>query len=465
MATISFSGLASGIDGDAVIKAMLDAKRVQNIPLENKLAQNSEETTALTEFNTKLLKLRDLLKDFTTVAGAPISKVATSSHPDAVGVSATSNAFASSVSINVSQIARGGTLSFNDRFSEVDAKVAPGISSPETLNISVGLGDKLTSLSITITNETTLREVAQAINDQSNGKVVASMVNVGTDASPEFLLLLNSSETGEEKGTLAASVSSGLEAFAGFTVEQARDAIFHVSGIGEVTRPTNQVQGLLPGLTFDLKQAGTGPVQLNVSNNAGKTAEKLEAVVTAVNELIGFSRDNSKVERQESEGNITNTFGTLANSRVDEQFISSMREAFSSAGGGLEGAVRMFADLGVSIQRDGTYKFDGEKFNEALSKEPSAVSQILSSFADRLGSASGLIQTYTGFDGMLASAKRSNDTQNERINDKIARVETMLQRQEQNLKLMFASLESTIGRLNSQGNALASVLSSLDAGK
>ena len=50
MASISFSGLASGIDADAIIKSTTETKKLQLIPLQNTVAFNDQESEGLEEF-------------------------------------------------------------------------------------------------------------------------------------------------------------------------------------------------------------------------------------------------------------------------------------------------------------------------------------------------------------------------------------------------------------------------------
>ena len=92
MPDIKFSGLASGIDGEAIIQATIEARRLAAIPLENKVTQNESESTALEEFNTRLLSIRDSVKEFLTLAGGAVSRTASSSNEDSVVGIASSNA-------------------------------------------------------------------------------------------------------------------------------------------------------------------------------------------------------------------------------------------------------------------------------------------------------------------------------------------------------------------------------------
>jgi flagellar hook-associated protein 2 len=467
MATVSFSGLASGIDGDAVIKALLDSRRLVEVPLQNKITNNDDENSALEEFNTRLLTLGDKLEDFLTLSGSAVSKSAKSSNDDAVQAVAGASALTSSTTIEVLKLAKYATVSFADKFTTLDQPIAPGLSAPATIDLTVGSGSSAEVVSVEIDGTTTLNELVQKINDAGDGKVQASTINMGTASDPQYILVLNGLNSGVEKGTLSVNMSPEIIAQGIFqtpTVSQAQDALVDVSGIGQVSRSSNQISDLIPGLSLELKQEGTGPVTISVAGDAEKTAMKLNDLVEAINQVISYCNDNSTIERVEDEDSVSNTFGTLARTRVDEQVVDAIKQALSGSVSTITGSeVRVFADLGVTTQRDGTLKFDKDAFIKAASKNGPAVEQILHQFADRLGTTEGVVSQYTKFQGIIERAQDANDQETESLNDRLARLERSLEQQKEMMVKIFANLESTMSQLNSTSQSLTSILSGLSS--
>lgn len=465
MPTVSFSGLASGIDGDAITNALIEARRLASIPLESKVKKNDDETSALEEFNTKLLTLNDMVKDFLTLAGGAVSKAATSSNEDAVGASATANATSGTTSFEVMNLAKAAIISFDDGFSSVDDPIAPGLSAAATIDITVGSGDAAEVISVTVDSETTLRGLAEAVNGDGSGKVQATYVNTGTENDPNYVFVLNGLHTGVEKGMMQVAVSAELAAqgiFQAPTVSQAENAVLNVTGIGQVNRSGNQISDLIPGLTLQLKQENSGPITISVDNDTDKTAKKLGDLIEAINEVVRYSNENDTIERVEDEKGVTNVFGTLARTRVDDQAIQSIRAALAGASSDVEGSeVNVFADLGVTTERDGTLKFDSGVFMEAVAKDPNAAEDILQGFADKLGTTNGIISEYTRFQGTIDRAIEANSEENESISDRLARLERSLEQQREMMNKIFANLEQTISRLNSDGDALVSMIAGL----
>lgn len=461
MAAISFSGIASGIDGDAIIKATQDARRSAYIPLENQVSFNEEESTSLQEFNGKLLSLGDSLQGFMTLTGGAVERKATSSNPDAVAVSASSAAIASTHSFSVEQIAKSAFMSFAGRFSAPDALVDPS-GTGGTISLSIGQGSEQKTFSIDVTASTTLADLALALNDQDSGSLNASVINVGTVASPSYALTVSGSQMGAAKGEMAVSLSGGLSAgtsLGAINLEQASDAVLNVTGLGRVTRSTNTISDVIPGVTLALK-GPTGLVTTSVSADTEATTGKLDEFVARLNELISFAAEKNLVERVETSKGVTNKYNSLAKTNVDNQALAAIREAISSTRSSGTGAVQIMADLGITIQRDGSYQFDKTAFNESLSKDEAGVQSVLQKFADKVAGSQGVIADYTKYQGQIERAIKSNETENQAANDKLARFEEQLAREEEMMRKLFAGLEARISGLNSSASALSSLVAS-----
>jgi len=463
MSSVSFSGLASGIDSEALIKATLDARRLANRPLEAQIESNEKESKGLEEFNTKLLALNDSLKDFLTLAGNGISKSGTSSDGDTLGVSVSNAAPVSTTNVTVEALAKSATLSFGARYSAVDSPVAPAISGTETLTVTVGSGSDAKEIKVDVTSTTTLRELADKIAEMSEGKVSASVINVGTDESPQYAMVLATSDTGLLKGSLGLSVSAGLNGvLSDYSLDQAQNSRFTIAGIGEVSRSTNKISGIIPGVTFELKQVSPIPVQINVTDDRDKTKERFKKVVGLFNELVTFSKEKSQIERLD---NGQNSYGDLARTRVDEQAIQGIKQALSDAISANGTTARSFADLGLATERDGSLKLDEDKFSSQLADDNIGASELLTKLADMLSASGGVIDGFTRYQGVVDLAITSNSSENTTMQAKIDRLEDILVKQEQSLKLLFANLESRISKLNSSSDAIAGMIAGTSSPK
>ncbi len=166
MPLINFSGIASGIDSNALIEALTSATRKQRItPSQDKIDELTEANASLEELDTKFAALKDKASDFTTLSGGALVKSAESSDETAVTATATGLATNGTYTVSVTTIAKNATGSFNDRFASDDTIVNSGINNGDpagqrTLTVSIGTGAELETTSIELTNTTTWAEVA-----------------------------------------------------------------------------------------------------------------------------------------------------------------------------------------------------------------------------------------------------------------------------------------------------------------
>jgi flagellar capping protein FliD len=75
MAALSFSGIASGIDSQAIIDSSIASARLARVtPSQTKVGQLEETNTALKTLGEKLGALRSTLQQFTSLSGGGVSK-------------------------------------------------------------------------------------------------------------------------------------------------------------------------------------------------------------------------------------------------------------------------------------------------------------------------------------------------------------------------------------------------------
>ncbi len=464
MALINFSGIASGIDSSSLIKALLDKERAARIsPLEKKVSSLEDTNSAFGELSDLLSKLKTSSAKFRALNGSAISKSVTSSDETVATATASGAATNGQYTLTVSTLAKNGTYSFNDRFASDTTAIDSGIVDGDpavdrTVTVTLGTGAEQESIGIELTSTTTAGEFVTQFNAQST-QGSASLVNVGTSASPSYAIVISSNNEGTEEGQIGVSVGSsitGAGAFTAGTLSQATDATFTVSGIsGTITRSSNTVNDVISGVSLNLSEVGAATV--TVGNDSSATAATLQEFVDAYNEVVNYVRENDLVTREESGSEVSNLFAPLASTSIDENILSALRSSLGSATTS-GGAVSVLADLGITTQRDGTLKFDTDTFNTALADDPNGVQAITEALGEDLASVGGTIDQFIQFGGLIDQSENSNKTEITSANSRIAEIEQNLSRQEESLIRQFARLESLIGQLNSQQSALSGLL-------
>jgi flagellar hook-associated protein 2 len=466
MAGINFSGLASGLDTAALIQASSDQMRASRVtPNQKRVTELEETNTALDELSNKLDLLKTSLRQFTTLNGGGVSKVASSSKESVLTASASNSAVNGAYTVTVNTLAKNHTFCFDRTFAALNEVVEPALTGAEpvdqrTMSFTIGTGAEQENVDVVVTDGNfTASDFVTAFNNASS-KAEASIINVGTESSPIYKVVLTSSYEGTEKGGISrTAIGSGILTMLTYGEDPAADATIIVTGIGVVTRSSNTISDVIPGLTMTLSSTGTSTVR--ISEDADTTVTKVQDFIDAYNDVVKYIGENNQITRDESKSEAVNTFAPLASSRVDDNALVSLRSALSGAASSGGSAVRIFADLGITTQRDGTLSFDSTKLKTSINKEPTSVSEILQSFADTAATTGGTIDVYTRYNGLLDLTLNNNKDAVSDLNARIQEAEKQIARQEESLKARYARLEGLMSKLQQQQSSLTSALSGL----
>ena len=466
MAVMSFSGLASGIDSAALIEAASEASRTTRVkPNEKRVTELQETNAATEELSNKLDLLRATLKGFTTLSGGGVSKTGVSSKESVVTAEASNAAINGGYSVTVNSLAKNHTFSFDATFASISGAVQNTLSGAEptadrTISFTVGTGAEQESIGIEITDAAYSASDFVAAFNNASSKAQASLVNIGTTASPSYKIVLTSVYEGTEKGTVTqTAIGAALTNLVAHSEDAADDAEIVITGIGTITRTTNSITDVIPGVTLNISSLGSAIVR--IAEDVDTTVSRVQDFIDSYNEVVQFVNENNQVTRDETKKEVINIFAPLASTRNDDNALSALRSALSSATASGGSVARIFADLGITTDRNGTLKFDSTKLKTAIASEPTSVSDILSSFADITATTTGTIDIYTRFQGLLELSVNNNK---ETISDLITRIqesEKQIERQADSMRARYARLEGLMSRLQQQQSSLTSVLSGL----
>jgi flagellar hook-associated protein 2 len=455
MSSITFSGLASGIDTNALIDAITESSRTTQVaPYQRQVDDLEETNSAFEELASKVSELKTTLSQFTSVAGGGLSKSATSSRDSVASATLSSAATNGSYSLSVTSIAKNATYSFGAGYSSETSALGAG---SETVTYTVGTGADIETVSFNVTAATTVTDFVTSFNAASS-KAEASLVNVGTSSTPSYKVVISSSNEGLIKGQLLRTSSgNGTWLTGSESTDQAANASFSIAGIGSITRSTNTVSDVISGVSFSL--SSTGSATIKISEDAATTSSAIQTFVDQYNEIVSFVSENNLVTRTSSSSGSAVIFGALSSSRTDDNFLGAMRSALASSSAAAGSTVRIFADIGITTARDGTLTFDTTKFQSAAGTEASSVSALLRSFADTTSLTGGTFDMYTRFGGFFDSVRNSNTSQITTLSQRIADAEEAIGRQASDMRSRFARLESVMSRLQGQQSSLSSLLS------
>jgi flagellar hook-associated protein 2 len=344
------------------------------------------------------------------------------------------------------------------KVSELGGKTAAGLHILGTGTTGPGGHSQIDSrvgTQVTVANTDTLASLAAKIN-AANAGVTATIVNDGTTFSP-YRLLLTSTQTGAVGRFTVDDGGIGL----GLALQtQGQDALLKVGSSSSVntfirTSSTNHFDAVSPGLAVDLNTVGASPAQVNVVADTSKVAGLLQDFVTNYNGVV------SQLGTLTTYNTATNTNATLQGDGTALRMLSALGDlATNNIYGPAGNAVRSLADLGVSVNQDGSLSLDQTVLGQQIASNPTAVNNF---FLDTTnGFAAKLKSTVNSFTDPLTGqlTQESNSLQDSvnSIEDRISTLTDILNARQQTLATQFIHLETVLANLRTQQSALASLL-------
>ncbi len=453
MGTISIGGLATGLDTNSIVSQLTALERQRSIdPLTSEQTSVTATQSAFQTFNGKLATLLtavNQLKDPTSV----LVQTASSSDDSVLTASAAAGARPGTTEVTVNHLARPAIATSANGKTAATSSVATGSG---TFAFRVGPTGTVQTIAIDAT--TTLQDLATKINGLGAG-ATASVVNVGTTANPDFRLRLGSDQEGTSQAVSIVTDDTTL----GVAVSQtALDAQFTVSGFTDpLTRDSNTVSDVIPGVTFNLKSGG-GPVTVTVANDTDTITSQVGAVVKAFNDIATFVSGNTTVTQDTTSDARTVTLGPLALDATSKGILESLHNIFSSpsSSAGSGSVYSVLAQIGITTNRDGTLNFDQATFQAELSSHGSDVAKLLAGSDGAKGVADRLadyINAATQSGGLIDIHNNALTDQLNTLQDRIAAGQRNLDSFQATLQKQFTNLETLVQSLKSQGSFLSAI--------
>jgi len=260
----------------------------------------------------------------------------------------------------------------------------------ESLETLVGAGTFAyayngTTRTIQTTADTMLQDLRDLINnDGGNPGVTASILEYDAGGGHVFHLVLGGNDTGADCAVTIDDQQTTIEGFesADFTVTQAaQDSQVRVDGYPSgdwISRSTNTISDVLPGLTLHLQSAGTATI--NLTRDTASLKEKVQALVTAYNNMVDYARKKTAYDTAAKTG------GILMGEYAVTATLHTLRMPLVGAAAGFQDgqdAYTLAAQAGLSADRDGRLQLDEKVFDEAVADNYLGVLALLG--ADRTG--------------------------------------------------------------------------------
>ncbi len=434
MGSITFGGLASGLDTKYIIQSLVALRRRPIDKLEARIDDYNKTKGAYSDLEATLKGLLTAVQNLDTPSEfASLSAI--SGNEDLLTATAGALAQPGSYSVSVEQLA-AAQKDRSQGYDEANSSVGTG-----TFSITV---DGVTTDIVLAPGSDGLADLKTAINE-SNVGVTATIIYDGSETGG-YHLVMTAEETGTDAAfSVDASGLSGGTSPVFVNVDAALNASLTIDGLN-VTSQSNSIANAIEGVTLELEgEDALSTFTLDVSVDATALKDKVQTFVDAYNEVFTY------VNAQKSEE------ASLQGDRTVRSVVSRIQRIMTTALG--SGDITMLYQAGVKQAEDGFLTFEEDTFNEEVAADYQGVRNLFVSDGSHQGTVYllgiALDEMTDSVDGMLQVSREAMDSRIETAEDRIVRMELLVDSYEARISAQFTAMENMISMLQSQGNALA----------
>jgi len=444
---MGIDGLVSGLKTSDVIDKLMAVEANQQTLLKSKKSSTSSLVAALQALNTKVASLATSAKTAATATSWQAVK-ATTSDSAVAGVSIGESATPSTLTFRVDAVAASQSTMYS--------LPAYYDGSPSfTLTAADGSTQTLTPASSNIT------DVLAAFNADGTG-VKASALNVGTADNPQIRLQLTATETGAGHAfTLTADNPLDGSSLTTQSIRAASDAKITLwpgsDAESAVTSSTNTFTDLATGVTVNAVKTSTDPVTVTISRNDAALSSLASGLVNNLNTVLSeiASRTASSTGTASDGGKLIKG-GLLSGNTTVRLLQQEVTRAGSAAVGDSSAA-----QVGIVLNKDGTFTFDADVFATAMAADPAKVQKVITTLAGNVEKVATTASDTTK--GTLTSQITTWQGEVDDLTDRIASWDTRLTDRRAALVKTYAALEVSLSNLQSQSDWLSGQIAQLNS--
>jgi flagellar hook-associated protein 2 len=467
---LQVTGLASGLDTNAIVTALMAAQQQQVTNLTNQQSGLTAMNTQLTAIQNALTKVANDAQALGNPSLFANTQTITSTNSTLVGATATSSngAVVGGYQVSVSALASASQRTF--QFTSP--------SSADTVTID---GQQLS-----LAAGASADDLVNAINSNSNLSVWATVTQESSNGGPATVVL-SDRQTGVPAGNyIQVSDTAGALEDTGYDVP-GTDAQYSINGgatqysssntisgasLGGSTPPT-QGQGAtqtIAGVSLSLNGiTGSTPVTVTV----GAPGPSTQNIQTAVQQFVtDYNSAITQIQTQLAQAPSSSdpTQGTLFGDSDLQQLLSNMREQMDATVGGLTGSITSMLDIGVSTGAasgssapsqssiSGDLTLDASTLTQALTSNGSAVKSMLQSWSINF---SFLVNNEASPGGTISTRIQGDSTQINYLGTQISNLQAANAAKQQELVNEFAQMEAMLSSSQSTSSWLTSQIAAL----
>jgi flagellar hook-associated protein 2 len=475
MATITSLGIGSGIDINSLVTQLVAVESRPIAQLQTAKSRLDTQVSSLGKMQSLLAALQDAANTLTSNTLWTRS-IATSSDERVVGTAGGGNAVLGNYGVTVQSLAAPQTLASSSVFAAATDLVGSG-----TVTLELGRWDepptvftpKAGSAAVAVTIEAT--DTLQTLRDKINSAGTGVSASIVSDASGSRLAL-RSTTSGVENGfrvAVADADGNGIDAAglsriafdpsAGATAmtyaQAGRDAQATINGIA-VTTTSNDLSGVVDGLTLQLRQPSATAVDVNVISDRQAVKDAVQKFADTFNDLARYIADQTKYDPASKVG------GPLQGDSAVGGLLGRLR-GLINGGSGASPVFTRLSDIGLQLQRDGTLKVDGSKLDTSVGNL-AELKKALSNTDALVPGNNGLARQFAtlatqvlGVDGALTTRTEGLRKLISKNQEQQQRYEDRVERYRERLVTQFSAMDANLSKLNALQSYMTAQLAAL----
>jgi flagellar hook-associated protein 2 len=266
-------------------------------------------------------------------------------------------------------------------------------------------------------------------------------------------------------------------------VSTARDAIITMEGI-EITRSTNNIDDVIPGLTLNVKGISERPVELKISGDTEKVKESIISFVGNYNRLMAeinilTRKDDRLIDELtyltgDEASEMKKRLGAFSGDTTLNSLKNNLQRTVSAPyPTSLERDLALLAQIGISTNANrntgydpsrmrGYLEIDEKKLDAALENKIPAIRELFAS--DTSGdllmdtgvayNVDALIKPFVDVGGIISLKTNTLDSRISQDEKRINTMERQLASKEQELKIQYSRMEAAYAQMEKMSESL-----------
>ena len=265
---------------------------------------------------------------------------------------------------------------------------------------------------------TSMSGLVAAINAGSAGATVTAEATSGTvfkitkDSASDVQMTKGSiSGTSNGSDPLTFSTADTTNGSDGNKIQAAQNATLNVNGLS-VSSASNEVSNLVPGLKLNLMATTTSDVVLSMTQDTTVAKQAIKDLVVAYNNFEGV------IKGLTSSSSATAEAGSLKSDSGVNGIRTKIRNFLTLSSSTPGTSKTNMSDIGISMQRDGTFKVNDTVLGAALTSHYSDITKMFSANTDNqttygtanrgfAGDIVNQITSYLGYSGIVQLREKS----------------------------------------------------------